>query len=51
MNNIQQQFPDLDTFGYRDEPKLIKRYFIWYPRALVKYMYDSYNYNKFKGGN
>tara|TARA_B110000444_G_scaffold14125_1_gene12094 strand:- start:656 stop:1351 length:696 start_codon:yes stop_codon:yes gene_type:complete len=35
-----------------DEPKLIKRYFIWYPWALVKYMYDSYRYNRLKrGGN
>ena len=28
-----------------DEPKLIRRYFYYYPWALLLYIYDSYQYN------
>ena len=44
----------IDKFNLRgfyrmyDEPKLIRRYFYYYPWALLLYIYDSYQYNMYK---
>ncbi|MAW21314.1 MAG: glycosyltransferase [Flavobacteriales bacterium] len=53
-NNISYYPNWVDRFNLRgfyrmyDEPYLIKRYFILYPWSLIKYLIDSYEYNKEK---
>ena len=53
-NNIKYYPNWIDRFNLRgfyrmyDEPYLIKRYFVWYPWALIKYTIDSFRYNKLK---
>jgi len=55
--NIQYYPKWIDKFNLRgfyrmfDEPKLLSRYFLWYPFAVMKYFYDSVIYNISKRKN
>jgi len=56
-DNLQYYPKWIDVLNLRgfyrmyDEPYLIKRYFVWYPWALVQYSFDSYRYNVYKKNN